>query len=163
MTIHEAMYVPGPHDLAWTKVNGIRFQAGKWVELDTDKREHCIETPIPVKNTDAFGNEFTRTQLKYIPMGESLAANPFFEVREKGGKVKVSAEQKRRAGAPETAEEYKAYALKWIEEGTDPDEMKNRWRREQPLRDRVGAADAIAEEIYATFSTKVEMMEVMAE
>jgi hypothetical protein len=162
VTIHEIRYVPGPDDRAWTTVNGIRFKSGEWVEIDTKNPKHHVEVPVPQKHVDALGNEFTRTRLEQIPMSEQLRNNPFFEVREKGGKA-ISVAEKRKRHAPETAEEYQAYATDWINKGSDPDEMRSRWRREQPLRDKVGAADAVAEELFAIFSTKVEMMEMMAE
>ena len=159
----EVRYIPGEGDLAHTKWNGIRFRAGEWVELDDKKPEHQIEVPIPKKHVDAMGNEFTRTTLQMIPMSEMARTNPHFEVRDKGGKVEKSSTDKKRElnTSPQTAEEYQAYALKWIRQAEDADEMRARWRREASLREKVGAADAIAEEVFTHLQMKVEALELM--
>lgn len=154
-------YVPGPEDKSWTVWNGVRFNANTWVDIDDKK--HLVEVPVPKKHVDALGNEFTRTTLEMVPMSEMARTNRHFEVRkDKDSKIEQSAvDKQRKAGVVETPEDYKAYAVEWINEGQDPDEMKARWRREAPLRDKVGAKGEIEEEIFDHFTAKASMLEMM--
>jgi hypothetical protein len=160
----EARYVPAEGDPSHMRAYGLRWRANEWRELDDSNPDHQIEVPVPKKYLDANGNEFTRTTLERIPISEFAKGSSSFEVREKG-KILETAEAKRRRAntSPQTAEEYQAYALRWISSATEPEEMRERWRRESKMRDALGAADAIAEEVFMHFQMRVEELELMQE
>ena len=150
-------YMPGEGDYATTKWNGVTFRANEWVDLDDKK--HWIEVTEMLPGLDKDGQRILKPVNRKVPMSELARTNQFFEVE---GETTVEEKRRGRPKTPETAEEYLAYAGRWISAGDDPDEMRSRWRRENALRERLGAADAVAEQLYDQLVQRIEALRVAA-
>lgn len=100
----------------------------------------------------------TRHVEKRVPMAELARNNPHFMVN--GKQADKPAPKKIRL--PESPDEYRGYALRWIADSTELSAMQVRWDAEQALRDRCGVNDADVAYIMPFFEAKREGLDIYA-
>ncbi len=141
-------YKPGPHSPVTTTFHGLTLEANIPIELtDADVAEIDVVDLIP--NDDGLVR--SRTVKKRIPLLELAKNNP-------SGELLVEGHEARKPGrppVPKTAEQYKAWATRWIGECLDHEVLESRWKKEAALRVACQAdGEAISRELNALFSRR---------
>jgi hypothetical protein len=127
-------YIPGEGDPHTTRVHGVLFRANVPVEIAGDKK---VEQLISVARDTEHGERRT-SKLSNMPLVKLLATNPQFSVE-----GEAQAKHLKPSRRIESAEDYQAYALEWINQQQDIQAMDDRWDKEQPLRDELTIDDAM--------------------
>lgn len=84
------IYRPFEGDPAYTRWNGIRFDANVPVELDPKNRDHHVMQLLPITREGTNGETLTKHVEKPVFMGDIARNNPSFEVDGKRARRKVS-------------------------------------------------------------------------
>ena len=120
-----------PSDPVEMLFGGVKFKANEPVEVPYSKtilqllREER-ETPEGIR---------TRAVERAVPLPDVVRGNPWFEVDG------VKAERKKAtARVPDSADEYRGYAISWIATSMSADSMDKRWVAEEGLRQRCGVS-----------------------
>ena len=103
------------------KVIYIPRHDGDPVKTETHGQKFEANKPVDVDGRTVGGKRLL----------EALAGNPWFSIDGKGA-VEIGITD------PKTAEEYRAYALEWINVETSAVAFSKRWDDEAPLREKVG-------------------------
>lgn len=125
----------GDNSITWinygeTQEQQIRFRANEPVQVPYSiKIKQLLSEAFETKD----GTPARRTREVNVPLVEVLRKNPAFEVDG------VQAERKRPLSKiPETADEYRNYAIAWIVTSMSAKAMQMRWESEGGLRERCG-------------------------
>jgi hypothetical protein len=140
-------YFPGEGDPVRTSWNGLTFVAHIPTKVS---KKHTVLAPMPVEVTMPDGTVQTRHVEKRIPMAELAKNNPTFMVNGK----QADRPQPKRTRLPESPDEYRGYALRWIADSTELSAMQVRWDAEQALRDRCGVNDSDVAYIMPFYEAK---------
>ncbi len=104
--------------------------------------------------TEWHGFVFEANKPTSVPDGHALVGlvegNPWFS---SGGKRK---KKQGPSDDPTTPEEYRAYAIKWINESTSSGAMTSRWDNEEPMRRSVGWGSDDDDAIAQIFQPKLD-------
>lgn len=130
----EITYCPGDGDPARTTWNGLEFKSHIPTRVS---KKHTILVPMPTEITAADGSVLTRHVEKRVPMAHFAKGNPHFMVNGDAPAARVNA----RARTPETPDEYRGYAMRWIAGSTEASAMDVRWSQESVLRNLCGVND----------------------
>lgn len=130
-------YIPSEGDPLKTKFNGFVFKAHE---------------PRDIPDNAVIRLDDGKTR----PMMDAIRGNPFFEIEgeKRPGKGAPPA-------VPRTTEEYRAYAVKWINHFDDEDGFdaySKRWEKEQPLREQCGIGDEDMSFIMQFYSPKYDRL-----
>jgi hypothetical protein len=147
----EITYHPGEGDPVRTEWNGLKFAAHIPTRVS---KKHTVLVPLPVTVNMPDGTVQTRHVESRVPMVELAKKNPTFVVN--GQQAEKPAPGKTRV--PESPDEYRGYALKWIAASTEKSAMDVRWDAEAALRDRCGVNDGDIAYLRPFFEAKYEMM-----
>jgi hypothetical protein len=105
---------------------------------------------MPTAVTMPDGTIQTRHVEKKISMVELARGNPSFMVNGE----KPAERQSGRIRTPETPDEYRGYAMRWIAGSTEASAMDARWTSEETLRNRCGVNDQDISYIRPFFEAK---------
>jgi hypothetical protein len=147
----EITYFPSDGDPIRTTWNGVKFNAHIPVKI---ARKHTVQVPERVETQLADGTIVSRTVEKRIPMVELALGNCRFGVNGNP----PAAREEAKAKTPETPDEYRAYAMRWIASATEPGAMDARWVAEQTLRDKCGCDDADVRYLRPFFESRHEVL-----
>lgn len=86
--------------------------------------------------------------VRHPGMIEQAKGNPWFRVE---GEAKGSVAS---SGEPETAEDYRAYAVLWLKDVRSYAEMVRRWDAEQPMREACGVGTDDYDYLESVFGPK---------
>lgn len=130
----EITYYPGDGDPHRTMWNGLEFKAHIPTRVSP---KHTVLAPMPTTVTMPDGTEQTRHVEKRIPMVELARKNPSFMVNGERPAERKSATIR----VPESPDEYRGYAIRWIAASSEASAMDARWAAEEGLRIRCGCND----------------------
>lgn len=126
-------YIPrDPTDPAMMIWNGVKFPANVPVELDP--KLHGYKVPLPKKTLDAAtGRTLTEHVETWVSMIDQAKGNLSFQVE---GEAPVAARKPGRPRTPRTSEDYRSYCLAWVAATEDFQDLEERWKEEEALRER---------------------------
>lgn len=141
----EITYIPQNGDPVRTTWNGIHFPAHIPVKVP---RTVTIAVPMPIQTKGADGELIngivqpdgsiqTRHVERKVPLVELAKGNPLFSVN---GAAPAEA-KKGQARVPDTPDQYRGYAIRWIAASTNAKDMDARWNAEVDLREKCGCND----------------------
>jgi hypothetical protein len=148
----EITYFPGEGDPVRTTWNGLTFAAHVPTKVS---KKHTVLVPMPQTTQMPDGTMQTRHIEKRIAMAELARNNPHFMVNGE----RAAMPDKHKVRVPESPDEYRGYAMRWIAGSTDASSMDVRWTAEQALRDRCGVNDSDIAYLRPFFEAKVSMMD----
>lgn len=125
--------------------NGIKFQANVPIELSPSQ---TVLQTIILKDEDPDGIIRSKPVDKKVSMIELAKLNPHFRVEG------FTQAKRTDPSSPRTPEEYKAYAVRWINTSTQHNEMDRRWTAERGMREALGCGEDLLEEISSLFERK---------
>jgi hypothetical protein len=147
----EITYFPSEGDPPRTTWNGLTFLAHIPTKVS---KTHTILVPMPQTTQMPDGTLQTRHIEKRVSMVEIARNNPHFMVNGE----RAAMPEKAKLRVPESPDEYRGYAMRWIAGSTDASSMDVRWTAEQALRDRCGVNDGDIAYLRPFFEAKVSMM-----
>ena len=127
-------YTPGEGEQPTTRCHGITFKANVPTEVPSGKMTTQI---VSVRKETADGRTVLVTnETKQIPLWELLVGNPQFYVDGQANAKAVKPSPK-----IESAEDYEAYAMRWIDDQLDVKAMDQRWDEEEAMREELSIPD----------------------
>jgi hypothetical protein len=130
----EITYIPGEGDPVRTTWNGVKFAAHVPTRVSRKQTIVCL---MPTFANMPDGTVQSRHVERRISMVELAKTNPSFMVN---GKITEKAAAPS-ARVPQSPDEYRGYALRWIAASNESSAMDVRWKAEEQLRDRCGVND----------------------
>jgi hypothetical protein len=149
--IDEITYLPEDGDPVRVKWNGTEFKAHVPVKIS---RKHTVLVPIRQERELPDGNIVSRAIERRVPMVELAMGNCRFMVNG------IPPQQRNKATiiTPETSEDYRGHALKWIMASSSTSVMDARWAAEEALRNKCGCDDKDIAYVRRIFEARIEAL-----
>jgi len=130
-------YVPQENgDPIHTTCCGLKFSASEPVEVPNDAM--VLQLIVEKKLHEPSGDIRSKAVEKNVPIIEILKKNPYFRVE---GAPEPPKKQAGRPRTPQTADEYKGFAMAWFARTENHTALAQRWEAEASLREKLGVHD----------------------
>jgi hypothetical protein len=150
----EITYVPGPQDPNFTRFNNVTFKANVPTKVEHSKTVQQLIRKVREHDDGSVTTSGVETR---VTMAKALEDNPCFSINGKPPRPRKRAEAK----LPATAEQYRAWATKWIAESDDGSAMDARWEAEQKLRDNCAVDDQDVSHLMAFYHARHSQVTAM--